>query len=117
MTEEILNMRVLAELSEQLGHDTIEMLLTRYEDEVTSLIKLLNSRQGKDAPVEDLIKDIHKTAGSSAQLGLSAMCNKLNVSENNLKRQGVDALWSEMDNLNSLWKDSKKAIRNVGFLS
>jgi len=26
-------------------------------------------------------------------------------------------LWSEIDNLNTLWKDSKDAIRNEGFLS
>ena len=67
MTDEILNMRVLGELSEQLGHETAEMLLTRYEEEANSLMSLLNSNQGKNAPVEDLIKDIHKTAGSSAQ--------------------------------------------------
>ena len=62
MTDEILNMRVLGEISEQLGNDTAQMLLTRYEDEAKALMTLLNSQQGKDAPVEDLIKDIHKTA-------------------------------------------------------
>lgn len=117
MTEEILNMRVLAELSEQLGHDTLEILLTRYEDETAALMTLLNSQQGKDAAIETLIKDIHKTAGSSAQLGLSEMRHKLNMIEIKVKLEGVDALWSEMDNLNSLWKDSKKAIRHAGFLS
>ena len=117
MTDELLNMRVLGEISEQLGHDTAEMLLTRYEDEANALMTLLNSQQGKDAPVEDLIKDIHKTAGSSAQLGLSAMRHKLNVIEVNVKQQGVEALWSEIDNLNTLWKDSRDAIRNEGFLS
>ena len=117
MTDEILNKRVLGELSEQLSHDTAEMLLTRYEDETNALMTLLNSQQGKDAPIEDLIKDIHKTAGSSAQLGLSAMRHKLNVIEVNVKQQGVVALWSEIDNLNALWKDSKVAIRNEGFLS
>ena len=60
MTDEILNMRVLGEISEQLGHDIAQMLLTRYEDEANALMTLLNSQQGKDAPVEDLIKDIHK---------------------------------------------------------
>ena len=113
MTDEILNMRVLGEISEQLGH--AEMLLTRYEDEANALMTLLNSQQGKDAPVEDLIKDIHKTAGSSAHLGLSAMRHKLNVIEVNVKQQGVEALWSEIDNLNTLWKDSRDAIRNEGF--
>src|SRR6056300_837992 len=117
MTEEILNMRVLAALSEQLGHDAIEILLTRYEDETAALMTLLNSQQGKDAAIEALIKDIHKTAGSSAQLGLSAMRHKLNVIEVNVKKQGIDALWSEIDNLNTLWKDSRDAIRNEGFLS
>ena len=117
MTDEILNMRVLGEISEQLGHDTAEMLLSRYEDEANALMTLLNSQQGKDAPVEDLIRDIHKTAGSSAQLGLSAMRHKLNVIEVNVKQQGVDALWSEIDNLNTLWKNSRDAIRNEGFLS
>ena len=117
MTDEILNMRILGELSEKLGHDTAEMLLTRYEDEANALITLLNSQQGKDAPAEDLIKDIHKTAGSSAQLGLSAMRHKLNVIEVKVQQQGVEALWSEIDNLNTLWKDSKDAIRNEGFLS
>ena len=117
MTDEILNKRVLGEISEQLGHDTAEMLLTRYEDEANALITLLNSQQGKDEPVEDLIKDIHKTAGSSAQLGLSAMRHKLNVIEVNVKQKGVEALWSELGNLNTLWIDSKEAIRNEGFLS
>ena len=117
MTDEILNMRVLGELSKQLGHETAEMLLTRYEEEANSLMSLLNSKQGKNAPVEDLIKDIHKTAGSSAQLGLSAMRYKLNMIEVNLKQQGVKALWSEIDNLNTLWKSSRDAIRNEGFLS
>ena len=117
MTDEILNMRVLGEISEQLGNDTAQMLLTRYEDEVNALMTLLDSQQGKDAPVEDLIKDIHKTAGSSAQLGLSAMRHKLNVIEVNVKKQGIDAVWSEIDNLNTLWKDSRDAIRNEGFLS
>ena len=117
MTDEILNMRVLGEISEQLGNDTARMLLTRYEDEANALMTLLNSQQGKDAPVEDLIKDIHKTAGSSAQLGLSAMRHKLNVIEVNVKKQGIDALWSEIDKLNTLWKDSRDAIRNEGFLS
>ena len=73
----------------------------------------MNSQQGKDAPVEDLIKDIHKTAGSSAQLGLSAMRHKLNVIEVN-ETTGC-FLWSEIDNL-ALWKDSRDAIRNEGFL-
>jgi len=117
VTDEILNMSVLGELSEQLGHETAEMLLTRYEEEANSLMSLLNSKQGKNAPVEDLIKNIHKTAGSSAQLGLSAMRYKLNVIEVNLKQQGVEALWSEIDNLNTLWKSSRDAIRNEGFLS
>ena len=117
MTDEILNKRVLGELSEQLSHETAEMLLTRYEDEANALMTLLNSQQGKDAPVEDLIKYIHKTAGSSAQLGLSAMQHKLNMIEVNVSQQGVDALWSEIGNLNTLWIDSKEAIRNEGFLS
>ena len=117
MTDEILNMRVLGEISEQLGRDTAEMLLTRYENEANALMNLLNSQQGKDAPVEDLIKDIHKTAGSSAQLGLWAMSHKLNVIEVNVKQKGVEALWSEINNLNTLWNDSKDAIRNEGFLS
>ena len=117
MTNEILNIRVLGEISAQLGHDTTQMLLNRYEDEANALMTLLNSQQGKDALVEDLIKDIHKTAGSSAQLGLSAMRHKLNVIEVNVKKQGIDALWSEIDNLNTLWKDSRDAIRNEGFLS
>ena len=117
MTDEILNMRVLGELSEHLGHDTAEMLLNRYEDEANALMTLLNSQQGKDAPVEDLIKDIHKAAGSSAQLGLSAMRHKLNVIEVNVKQHGAEALWSEIDDLNTLWKDSKDAIRNEGFLN
>ncbi|MBR9768031.1 MAG: hypothetical protein ACPHAO_00295 [Paracoccaceae bacterium] len=116
MTDEILNMRVLGEISEQLGHDTAQMLLTRYEDEANALMTLLNSQQGKDAPVEDLIKDIHKTAGSSAQLGLSAMRHKLNMIEVKVNQQGVGVLWAEIDNLNTLWIDSKDAIRNEGFL-
>lgn len=116
MTDEILNMRVLGEISEQLGHDTAQMLLTRYEDEANALMTLLNSQQGKDAPVEDLIKDIHKTAGSSAQLGLSAMRHKLNMIEVKVNQQGVGVLWTEVDNLNTLWIDSKDAIRNEGFL-
>ncbi len=116
MTDEILNMRVLGEISEQLGHDTTQMLLTRYEDEANALMTLLNSQQGKDAPVEDLIKDIHKTAGSSAQLGLSAMRHKLNMIEVKVNQQGVGVLWAEIDNLNTLWIDSKDAIRNEGFL-
>ena len=116
MTDDILNMRVLGEISEQLGHDTAQMLLTRYEDEANALMTLLNSQQGKDAPVEDLIKDIHKTAGSSAQLGLSAMRHKLNMIEVKVNQQGVGVLWAEIDNLNTLWIDSKDAIRNEGFL-
>ena len=116
MTDEILNMRVLGEISEQLGHDTAQMLLTRYEDEANALMTLLNSQQGKDAPVEDLIKDIHKTAGSSAQLGLSAMRHKLNMIEVKVNQQGVGVLGAEIDNLNTLWIDSKDAIRNEGFL-
>ena len=116
MTDEILNMRVLGEISEQLGHDTAQMLLTRYEDEANALMTLLNSQQGKDAPVEDLIKDIHKTAGSSAQLGLSAMRHKLNMIEVKVNQQGVGVLWAEINNLNTLWIDSKDAIRNEGFL-
>ena len=116
MTDEILNMRVLGEISEQLGHDTAQMLLTRYEDEANALMTLLNSQQGKDAPVEDLIKDIHKTAGSSAQLGLSAMRDKLNMIEVKVNQQGVGVLWAEINNLNTLWIDSKDAIRNEGFL-
>ena len=116
MTDDILNMRVLGEISEQLGHDTAQMLLTRYEDEANALMTLLNSQQGKDAPVEDLIKDIHKTAGSSAQLGLSAMRHKLNMIEVKVNQQGVGMLWAEIDNLNTLWIDSKDAIRNEGFL-
>jgi len=116
MTDEILNIRVLGEISEQLGHDTAQMLLTRYEDEANALMTLLNSQQGKDAPVEDLIKDIHKTAGSSAQLGLSAMRHKLNMIEVKVNQQGVGVLWAEIDNLNTLWIDSKDAIRNEGFL-
>ena len=116
MTDEILNMRVLGEISEQLGHDTAQMLLTRYEDEANALMTLLNSQQGKVAPVEDLIKDIHKTAGSSAQLGLSAMRHKLNMIEVKVNQQGVGVLWAEIDNLNTLWIDSKDAIRNEGFL-
>lgn len=115
MTDEILNIRVLGEISEQLGHDTAQMLLTRYEDEANALMTLLNSQQGKDAPVEDLIKDIHKTAGSSAQLGLSAMRHKLNMIEVKVNQQGVGVLWAEIDNLNTLWIDSKDAIRNEGF--
>ena len=117
MTDEILNMRVLGEISEQLGHDTAGMLLTRYEDEANALMTLLKSQQGKDAPVEDLIKYIHKTAGSSAQLGLSAMRHKLNMIEVKVNQQGVGVLWAEIDNLNTLWIDSKDAIRNEGFLS
>ena len=117
MVDKILNMRVLSELSKQLGHETAKMLLTRYEEEANAFITQLNSRQGKNAPVEDLIKAIHKTAGSSAQLGLSAMHHKLNVIEVNVKQQGIDALWSEIDSLNTLWDDSKHAIRNKGFLS
>ena len=116
MTDDILNMRVLGEISEQLGHDTAQMLLTRYEDEANALMTLLNSQQGKDAPVEDLIKDIHKTAGSSAQLGLSAMRHKLNMIEVKVNQQGVGVLWAEINNLNTLWIDSKDAIRNEGFL-
>ena len=116
MTDEILNMRVLGEISEQLGHDIAQMLLTRYEDEANALMTLLNSQQGKDAPVEDLIKDIHKTAGSSAQLGLSAMRHKLNMIEVKVNQQGVGVLWAEINNLNTLWIDSKDAIRNEGFL-
>ena len=116
MTDDILNMRVLGEISEQLGHDTAQMLITRYEDEANALMTLLNSQQGKDAPVEDLIKDIHKTAGSSAQLGLSAMRHKLNMIEVKVNQQGVGVLWAEIDNLNTLWIDSKDAIRNEGFL-
>ena len=116
MTDDILNMRVLGEISEQLGHDTAQMLLTRYEDEANALMTLLNSQQGNDAPVEDLIKDIHKTAGSSAQLGLSAMRHKLNMIEVKVNQQGVGVLWAEIDNLNTLWIDSKDAIRNEGFL-
>ena len=117
MTDEILNIRVLGELSEQLGHDTAKTLLTRYEEEANALMTLLKSQQGNNAPVENLIKDIHKTAGSSAQLGLSAMRHKLNVIEVNVKQQGFDALWSEIDNLNTLWKNSRDAIRDEGFLS
>ena len=116
MTDEILNMRVLGEISEQLGHDIAQMLLTRYEDEANALMTLLNSQQGEDAPVEDLIKDIHKTAGSSAQLGLSAMRHKLNMIEVKVNQQGVGVLWAEINNLNTLWIDSKDAIRNEGFL-
>ena len=116
MTDEILNIRVLDEISAQLGHDTTQMLLNRYEDEANALMTLLNSQQGKDAPVEDLIKDIHKTAGSSAQLGLSAMRHKLNMIEVKVNQQGVGVLWAEIDNLNTLWIDSKDAIRNEGFL-
>ena len=116
MTDDILNMRVLGEISEQLGHDTAQMLLTRYEDEANALMTLLNSQQGKDAPVEDLVKDIHKTAGSSAQLGLSAMRHKLNMIEVKVNQQAVGVLWAEIINLNTLWIDSKDAIRNEGFL-
>ena len=77
-------------------------------------MSLLNSNQGKNAPVEDLIKDIHKTAGSSAQLGLSAMRYKLNVIEVNLPNNRVlKALWSEIDNLNTRAQGRNEPILNV----
>ena len=117
MTNDILDMQILGELSEQLGHDTAKVLLIRYEEEANALMTLLNSQQGKDAPVEDLVKDIHKTAGSSAQLGLSAMRHKLNVIEVNVKKDGVEALWPEVDTLNTLWSDSKNALKDQGLLS
>jgi len=116
MTNEILDTKILEELSEQLGRDTAEILLQRYEEEANALMTLLSTQQGKDASVEDLVKDIHKTAGSSAQLGLPAMRHKLNVIEVNVKKDGVDALWSEVDSLGELWNDSKDALRHNGFL-
>jgi hypothetical protein len=33
-----------------------------------------------------------------------------------VNQQGVGVLWAEIDNLNTLWIDSKDAIRNEGFL-
>lgn len=116
MTNDILDIKILSDLSEQLGQDTAEILLTRYEDEANALMNLLHSEEGQTVAVEDLVKDIHKTAGSSAQLGLPAMRHKLNVIELNAKKNGADAIWSELDTLTALWNESKSALKAKGYL-
>ena len=116
MTNDILDIKILSDLSEQLGQDTAEILLTLYEDEANALMNLLHSEEGQTVAVEDLVKDIHKTAGSSAQLGLPAMRHKLNVIELNAKKNGADAIWSELDTLTSLWNESKSALKAKGYL-
>ncbi len=70
-----------------------------------------------DSDVTDLIKAIHKVAGSSAALGATEMRKTLNQLEMLGKESDTSTVVSRVGDLKDIWHISKESFKNHGLLN
>lgn len=114
--ESIVEMGSIAELQVQLGSDQLKQLIERFSSEINELITQIRETYQDRANVEDLISQIHKSAGSSAALGINAMKVQLNLMETSAKSGKPENIWIELPRLVSIWRTVQKTLIDHGLL-
>ena len=114
--ENIVDMASIAELQVQLGSHQLKLLLERLSSEINGLITQIRESYQDKANVEDLISEIHKSAGSSAALGINAIKVQLNLMETSAKSGEPENIWIELPRLVSIWRTVQKTLIDHGLL-
>ena len=114
--ENIVDMASIAELQVQLGSHQLKLLLERLSSEINGLITQIRESYQDKANVEDLISEIHKSAGSSAALGINAMKVQLNLMETSAKSGEPENIWIELPRLVSIWRIVQRTLIDHGLL-
>jgi CheY-like chemotaxis protein/nitrogen-specific signal transduction histidine kinase len=117
MSTDIIDLEKIAELKDQLGVDVLKTLLDRLVNETEEMIEGLCAPSALDSDVTDLIKAIHKVAGSSAALGATEMRKTLNQLELLGKESDTPTVVSRVGDLKDIWHISKESLKNHGLLN
>tara|TARA_B100001057_G_scaffold283821_1_gene284192 strand:+ start:381 stop:878 length:498 start_codon:yes stop_codon:yes gene_type:complete len=112
-----IDFKITEELKEQLGIDVFRTLFDCYITETETMISGLSEPSAKNQDVTDLIKEIHKVAGSSATFGALEMHKALNQMEILGKESDAPTVISRLDELKETWNASKQSYRDQELLN
>ena len=117
MATGFIDFKRIEELKEQMGVDVFKTLFDRYITEAERMIAGLGEPSAKNQDVSDLIKEIHKVAGSSATFGAIEMQKALNQLEVLGKKSDTLTVISRLEDLKEIWSASKQSFRDQGLLN
>lgn len=106
----------IADLQLQLGLGQLAPLIERFSEEISQLIIQITTSNVHSDGLEKLIVAIHKSAGSSAALGVIGLQVQLNMMETAAKSGAPEAIWSELPKLSKIWQTAKRTLVDNGFL-
>ena len=117
MATGFIDFKRIEELKERMGMDVFKTLFDRYIAEAERMIAGLGEPSAKNQDVSDLIKEIHKVAGSSATFGAMEMQKALNQLEVLGKKSDTLTVISRLEDLKETWSASKQSYRDQGLLN
>lgn len=106
----LINFDQLSELQQQLGSDSTVILIDRFKLELEGLISQISNFEKDQDDFETLIGSIHKSAGSSAALGISGVQQQLNIMEKMAKTKNATEVFNELSRLMEIWQAAKAAL-------
>ncbi len=106
----LINVDQLSELQQQLGSDSTVILIDRFKLELEGLISQISNFEKDQDDFETLISSIHKSAGSSAALGISGVQQQLNIMETMAKTGNATEVFNELSRLMEIWQAAKAAL-------
>lgn len=112
----LVNLDQIAELQLQLGLEHLTPLIGRFSEEIRALIGQITTSDVNSNDLDKLIVDIHKSAGSSAALGLVGLQFQLNYMETSAKSGAPETIWSELPKLEAIWQAAKEILVDSGLL-
>ncbi len=100
-----------------MGTDVFKTLFDRYITEAETMIAGLGEPYAKNLDAADMIKEIHKVAGSSATFGAMEMQKALNQLEVLCKKSDTLTVISRLEELKEIWDSSKLSYQDQGLLN
>jgi CheY-like chemotaxis protein len=100
----LFDLRRIADLKLELGPAAAEALVRRARTETDAMIERLNNGGSKLHP-DEILHDLHRTAGTAAAMGWTRLHHTLGVLEAAAKRGENDGVRSRLGELKTIWSD------------
>lgn len=101
---------IFTELKETLGVAKTDQLIAKFCDEVENVLDWMSEHNGQASAQPDLIKRVHKLAGSASLFGIIQFRDMLHDIEAQHKLNPPSKVAAPMSEMQTIWADTKSSL-------
>lgn len=109
----IINTEYLMSLFEDLGNEQLHTLIKKFIHQTDESVVQMLANDGRNMPLDELVSELHKLAGSAGAMGATQLHRKLSELQTAGKQGNEVYVRDGLASLNNIWRASKAELEGL----